>query len=514
MMGIVQRGFCLFLEGAMGQGGEEALCTRSVRGKHLWRCFAGMPLLVFWVPWGIAIARPVVIDNIVVPLLATALFFGACAFASAGELAFAYRGRSLQDHMGDALPAGAGCLGCAIAVLAYSAGEASVALQMLAMALTGCAQGIALVRWERSLAGLGDRGVAVCTVGMVFVWSLLAWVLFVCGGSLLCLAGSFGAVSLGLRPRDLPIAEGEVFETRLLVLQTHSFLRRFAGSFAVSGFATTFALSQFASARFAAVTDATLSVLLASAPVLLLVLLCAWAPKRELNFMLSFHLSFVLALLALFPVNPGTPISLNVSVSFCFLWIAALIGSLLMVSSNVNRAFRSWCSPYGVGLAALCLGVAGGALLAAGWARTPDFVTVASGSAEGIVKVSVVTSAALIALFCATNVVLRGSMLRRVELIARGRIMQVMPSVKTVSDGQGDFQERCRRIAFDKGLTPRELDVLVVLGRGNTLARVQSDLVISEGTAITHRRNIYRKLDVHSKQELLDFVEHYAGGEG
>lgn len=54
--------------------------------------------------------------------------------------------------------------------------------------------------------------------------------------------------------------------------------------------------------------------------------------------------------------------------------------------------------------------------------------------------------------------------------------------------------------------------MLVVLGRGNTLARVQSELVISEGTAITHRRNIYRKLDVHSKQELLDVVERYARG--
>ena len=37
-------------------------------------------------------------------------------------------------------------------------------------------------------------------------------------------------------------------------------------------------------------------------------------------------------------------------------------------------------------------------------------------------------------------------------------------------------------------------------------ARVQEELVISEGTAITHRRNIYRKLDVHSKQELIDFA--------
>ena len=143
---------------------------------------------------------------------------------------------------------------------------------------------------------------------------------------------------------------------------------------------------------------------------------------------------------------------------------------------------------------------------------TPDFETVASGSPDGIVKVSVVTSFALIVLFCATNVVLRGSMLRR------GRITQVMPAPRSFSGseahGEGDapdaLQDAYRRIAFDRGLTPRELDVLVVLGRGNTLARVQSELVISEGTAITHRRNIYRKLDVHSKQELLDFVERYA----
>ena len=37
-------------------------------------------------------------------------------------------------------------------------------------------------------------------------------------------------------------------------------------------------------------------------------------------------------------------------------------------------------------------------------------------------------------------------------------------------------------------------------------ARVQEELAISEGTAITHRCNIYRKLDVRSKQELIDFV--------
>ena len=61
-------------------------------------------------------------------------------------------------------------------------------------------------------------------------------------------------------------------------------------------------------------------------------------------------------------------------------------------------------------------------------------------------------------------------------------------------------------IAFDCGLTPRELEVLIILAQGNTLTRAQEELAISEDTAITHRRNIYRKLGVHSKQELVDFV--------
>ena len=46
---------------------------------------------------------------------------------------------------------------------------------------------------------------------------------------------------------------------------------------------------------------------------------------------------------------------------------------------------------------------------------------------------------------------------------------------------------------------PREYDVLVILAHGNSMARVQRNLVISEGTAITHRRNLYRKLGVAFK---------------
>ena len=503
----------------MAQGDEGARGARVERGAvRTGRCAAGLALLWFWVPWAAAIAHPLEQGALLAPLLATALFFGACACAALAALRLAKRVGTGYARMGDVLAASAGSLGSVIALLAYAAGEASLALQVLAMLLSGFAMGLAIVRWERSVAGVSERGMVGCAAALLASWSALLYVLFAGGGSGASLAGLAGVVSLAVRPRALRPDAQDVVVTRLLTLQTASFLKRYAGAFAASGAVTTFALIQFASARFAVVSDDTFLVLLLVAPVFLLVLLCAWLLKREQNFMLVFHLSFVVALLVLFPVNPGTPISLNVSVAFCLLWIGSLVGSLLVMGSRVNRALRPWCDPCGLGPAAFCLGVAAGALVAIGWTMTPDFETVASGSPDGIVKVSVVTSFALIVLFCATNVVLRGSMLRRVELIARGRITQVMPAPRSFSGseahGEGDapdaLQDAYRRIAFDRGLTPRELDVLVVLGRGNTLARVQSELVISEGTAITHRRNIYRKLDVHSKQELLDFVERYA----
>lgn len=59
-------------------------------------------------------------------------------------------------------------------------------------------------------------------------------------------------------------------------------------------------------------------------------------------------------------------------------------------------------------------------------------------------------------------------------------------------------------------LTQRETEVMRLLAVGRSLPYVQSELCIAEGTARSHAHNIYRKLDVHSRQELIDLVE--AGG--
>lgn len=71
------------------------------------------------------------------------------------------------------------------------------------------------------------------------------------------------------------------------------------------------------------------------------------------------------------------------------------------------------------------------------------------------------------------------------------------------------LKRKCQQIADRNLLSRRETEVLFELAKGYNCARVQKILVISEGTARTHIRHIYNKLDVHSQQELIKFVEDY-----
>lgn len=70
----------------------------------------------------------------------------------------------------------------------------------------------------------------------------------------------------------------------------------------------------------------------------------------------------------------------------------------------------------------------------------------------------------------------------------------------------GSFSASILHVAQTYGLTTRESDVLALLARGHSLRHIGEELCISEGTTITHRQHIYRKLGVHSKQELIDLV--------
>ncbi len=68
-------------------------------------------------------------------------------------------------------------------------------------------------------------------------------------------------------------------------------------------------------------------------------------------------------------------------------------------------------------------------------------------------------------------------------------------------------EQSCLILADEYGLSKRESEVFQLLARGRSLSFIEGQLFISNSTARTHTRSIYRKLDVHTKQALIDLVE-------
>ncbi len=66
---------------------------------------------------------------------------------------------------------------------------------------------------------------------------------------------------------------------------------------------------------------------------------------------------------------------------------------------------------------------------------------------------------------------------------------------------------RCRKIADTYLLSKRESEILFYLAKGRRSSYIQKEPTLSEGTVRTHMRSIYRKLNVHSQQELMDLVD-------
>jgi len=64
-----------------------------------------------------------------------------------------------------------------------------------------------------------------------------------------------------------------------------------------------------------------------------------------------------------------------------------------------------------------------------------------------------------------------------------------------------------RTLAAEYGLTARETEMAVLLGRGHTLPHIAHELFISLDTARAHAKNIYRKLSIHKRQQLLDLID-------
>lgn len=73
------------------------------------------------------------------------------------------------------------------------------------------------------------------------------------------------------------------------------------------------------------------------------------------------------------------------------------------------------------------------------------------------------------------------------------------------------FREKCAQVARDYNLSDREQEIMVLLAKGRNLPVIQDELCLSRSTISTHRQHIYRKLDIHCQQELIDLVQESKG---
>jgi|GEM_PF-4069736 len=80
-----------------------------------------------------------------------------------------------------------------------------------------------------------------------------------------------------------------------------------------------------------------------------------------------------------------------------------------------------------------------------------------------------------------------------------------------VAGSAQSYEERIARVtaylAKTYQLTPRECEVLPLVIKGRTIARIQEELHISQGTVSTHTRHIYQKTQVVNRQGLLDLID-------
>jgi DNA-binding CsgD family transcriptional regulator/F0F1-type ATP synthase assembly protein I len=67
--------------------------------------------------------------------------------------------------------------------------------------------------------------------------------------------------------------------------------------------------------------------------------------------------------------------------------------------------------------------------------------------------------------------------------------------------------EACRAIALRYSLSDRETEVLGYLIKGRSATFISGELYLSINTVKSYMKTLYAKLDVHSKQELINLVE-------
>jgi DNA-binding CsgD family transcriptional regulator len=379
---------------------------------------------------------------------------------------------------------------------------------VLSFLFLGGATGLGYLVWEQVLIRLPKKHLA----GIVVITLLMFAVFFAVSALLDPISVSFGAVlvnALSLwawRDSFLSLADPDPVK-KLPGAEGRNLLLRTWLSFCILALMTAFLLGNILISRRAPSDLLNARYSIVGAFALALSLLFSWRRGEGFNFLATFSLSMPFAALAFFPVLPFSIYDSSFTVVSREAWMILLSGLVILVSREVLPACRKNGNyPSGVALFGLASGYFLGAVFYSLISSTPWFYAVFRlGEGNGLAYILASGILAIVLAFFCMSMLLNKVHLQK-RNTAKAHQSNNDKVVKVINPlSELDVNERSQSLASIKELTPRELEVLEILAKGNNLARVQEDLCISEGTAITHRRNIYQKLGIHSKQELIDY---------
>ncbi len=398
-----------------------------------------------------------------------------------------------------------------VAAVAITAGLMSGIVFYGGAIVIGATSASLLYAWAEVLSGLTVRGRIGTATASVLVCALLSIVVGQFATTamnavvvLLGIATLAGFVAVAKRAADLAespliILPGSSNHFRLLLLA----LVLYAFVFGVS--AGTTAERADESTMHSFVLGA--SWAMAGVTAVMVVALVLWRRTVRLSTVGRF-LTPILALLFLLHILLGGSANGWLPRLTMGFWQLVQMFVLLVLIDVAHSGLASLSFAFPLGWAIVSLGYAGGALFG-------QAVGVAFGvEAEAVNAVTV--SLTIVAVMASS--ILGAAQYPRVE---EGSVWGPQPVAgDDSSEPQEDagisvpapdpIVEACAQIVARYGLSEREQNVLDLLARGNTRASIAEKLCISENTVRVHVKNIYSKLHIHSKQQLIDMVDKLA----
>ena len=465
----------------------------SMLTPAFWRSFAALSCVLSFMPLMNIVVFPL-FDDIFTPARDISVITASVALIVLGLVA-TFKPSWLQAHLFQRISLGllaGGALG-----LIWAFATASVWLLTLSACVLAIGRGWAMLLMGLSASCLRREQISVCVVlacVAYYVCSALVWMLPSCVGVIAFLLLPFVVVALTCR-EALPIIEqaaaGEA-PVDVAVTQPSSFLPLASQLFVclfLFGVAFGFSL------RFGEVEGVPLSDFFAIVPVAIVALwITLTSCKKGSDVDLVAQISVLFVVAGFFAAS-----ALNEN--------ARVVSATLLSTGNTLFSIVSW---------SVLIAVAGrnykAAVATFAWGRGVTALASAVGAALGVwaqyaagtdAHITILVQGVLILVFV-------GYALIGLKNFSFAEIISgIRPSAEVIpaKTPEEDFNERCTMLGSKYGLSPRELEVFMMLARGRNREYIQEKLVVSRNTVKAHVKHVYAKLDVHTQQELIDLLE-------